>query len=58
MPQISTLISEDLNKRLRDEVSRRFGAYKRGSLQKAIIEALEMWIATDVIEKLSSEKSK
>ena len=58
MPQISTLISDDLNKRLRDEVSRRFGAYKRGSLQKAIIEALEMWIVADVIKTVPSEKSK
>ena len=58
MPQISTLISDDLNKRLRDEVSRRYGAYKKGSLQKAIIEALEMWISSEDIKTVSNEKSK
>ncbi len=58
MPQISTVISDDLNQRFRDEVSRRFGAYKRGSIQRAIIEAIESWIVTDTIKAELGEKSK
>ena len=58
MPQISTIISDDLNRRFRDEVSRRFGAYKRGSIQKAIIESLETWIVRGSTEMEPGEKSK
>jgi hypothetical protein len=58
MPQISTVISDELNQRFRDEVSRRFGAYKRGSIQRAIIEALENWIDIRINETETGEKSK
>ncbi|MEM0134330.1 MAG: hypothetical protein QXU18_03770 [Thermoplasmatales archaeon] len=58
MPQISTIVSDDLNLRFRNEVSRRFGAYKRGSIQKAIIEALETWIVMGRDQTESGEKLK
>lgn len=45
MPQISAMVSEDLNRRFRDKVSKEYGAYKRGSIQKAVIAALESWIS-------------
>ena len=47
MPQLSATISDDLNERFRSEVSKRFGAYRRGSIRKAIIEALEKWVSSE-----------
>ncbi len=58
MPQLSTSISDELNERFRSEVSRRFGAYKRGSIQKAIIEALENWIVYETSNTLDGEKNR
>lgn len=58
MPQIAAMISEDLNKRFRDEVSERYGAYKRGSIQKALISAIETWLRIDQITMDEEKKLK
>jgi hypothetical protein len=44
MGRIVITISNDLEKRFRDVVYKRYGL-RRGSLKKAIEEALELWIS-------------
>jgi hypothetical protein len=43
MRRLNTQVTEDLDDRFRKEVGKRFGA-KKGSLRKAVTEALELWI--------------
>lgn len=43
MPRLNIEITDDLDDRFRKEVGKKFGA-KRGSLQQAVAEALELWI--------------
>jgi hypothetical protein len=43
MPRLITEITDDLDGRFRKEVGKRFGA-KKGNLQEAVIEALELWL--------------
>lgn len=43
MGVITISIDDDLEKRLREELSKR-GFYKKGMLRKAIQEAIELWL--------------
>lgn len=43
MRRLNIVITDDLDDRFRKEVGKTFGA-KRGSLQQAVAEALELWI--------------
>lgn len=43
MGQMHIVLPDELEKKFRMEVGRRFGA-KKGNLTKAIIEAIELWI--------------
>lgn len=43
MRRLNIQITDDLDDRFRKEVGKTFGA-KRGSLQEAVTEALELWI--------------
>lgn len=45
--RINITLSKDLDKRFRDEIVKRHG-FKRGSLQKAIEEAVKDWIKKEV----------
>jgi len=45
-------LPKNLEERFRMEVGRRFGA-KKGSLGKAFVEAVELWIKTDPDHKAS-----
>lgn len=57
MPQISFFVTVELDRKFRNEVSKRYG-YKKGNLQKAFIEALENWIGEGKIDSESGEKFK
>ncbi|MEM2150964.1 MAG: hypothetical protein QW341_01935 [Candidatus Bathyarchaeia archaeon] len=43
MGKLNVIIPDDLDRRFREEVMRRIG-WKKGALQQAVIEALELWI--------------
>jgi hypothetical protein len=43
MGRLPIKIPDDLEEKFRKEVGRRFGA-KKGSLKKAIMEAIELWV--------------
>lgn len=51
MGRIDAIIPENLESKVRIEVVKRFGG-KKGDLQKAVVEALEMWVNSDVIKEL------
>ena len=57
MGRIDAIISDPLETQLRMEVVRRFGG-KKGDLQKAIEEAIGMWVNSDVMEKLKQKAMK
>ena len=46
MGKMSVVIPDKLEERFRQEVGKRFGA-KRGTITKAFIEAIELWIGKD-----------
>ena len=52
MGKINLSLNDELEKRFREEVFRRYGM-KKGNIQQAIEEAIEVWIRTKavVIEK-------
>jgi hypothetical protein len=54
MGRIDAIIPDELESKLRIEIVKRFGG-KKGDLQKAIEEALEMWINRDTIGKLKAQ---
>lgn len=43
--RINITMTKEIDKRFRDEVVKRHG-FRRGSLQKAIEEAIELWVKT------------
>lgn len=51
MGRIDAVISDELESEFRMEITKRLGG-KKGDLQKAIQQAIELWIKGDVIEKL------
>jgi hypothetical protein len=57
MGRIDAEISDELESKVRMEVVKRFGG-KKGDLQKAVAEALEMWVNSDVIQKLKQKAMK
>lgn len=57
MGRIDAIIPEELENKLRMEVVKRFGG-KKGDLQKAVMEALEMWVNSDVTQKLKRKAMK
>ena len=57
MGRIDAIISDPLETQLRIEVVKRFGG-KKGDLQKAVEEAIEMWVNSDVMEKLKQKAMK
>ncbi len=42
MPALNTNIPDDLDRRFREQVGKKYGVFK-GSVQKAVIEALDDW---------------
>lgn len=57
MGRIDAIIPEELENKVRMEVVKRFGG-KKGNLQKAVMEALEMWVNSDVTQKLKQKAMK
>lgn len=57
MGRIDAIIPEELENKVRMEVVKRFGG-KKGDLQKAVMEALEMWVNSDVTQKLKQKAMK
>lgn len=57
MGRIDAIIPEELESKVRMEVVKRFGG-KKGDLQKAVMEALEMWVNSDVTQKLKQKAMK
>ena len=57
MGRIDAIIPEELESKVRIEVVKRFGG-KKGDLQKAVMEALEMWVNSDVTQKLKQKAMK
>ena len=45
MGRLYVIVSDELEDRFRKEAGRRFGA-KKGSVKKALREALELWVKT------------
>lgn len=54
MGRIDAIIPEELESKVRIEVVKRLGG-KKGDLQKAVIEALEMWVNRSLVEKLKGQ---
>lgn len=52
MGRLNIYLPDDLEERFRKEAGRRFGA-KKGSLGKAIVEAVESWIKAEPEIKIS-----
>jgi hypothetical protein len=57
MGRIDAIIPEELENKVRIEVVKRLGG-KKGDLQKAVMEALEMWVNSDVTQKLKQKAMK
>ncbi len=53
MGRIDAIIPEELESKLRMEVVKRFGG-KKGDLQRAIEQAIELWINNPIIEGLQA----
>lgn len=53
MGRIDAIIPDELENKVRLEVVKRFGG-KKGDLQKAVMEALEMWVNNPIIEALKA----
>jgi hypothetical protein len=53
MGRIDAIIPEELESKLRMEVVKRFGG-KKGDLQRAIEQAIELWINNPIIEGLKA----
>ena len=53
MGRIDATITDELETQLRMEIVKRFGG-KKGDLQRAVQEALEMWIKNPIIEGLKT----
>ena len=54
MGRIDVVIPDDLEAQFRIEVIKRFGG-KKGDLQRAIKEAIELWIKSDIIDKIKQK---
>ncbi len=54
MGRIDAIISDELEAKLRIEIIKRFGG-KKGDLQKAVEEAIKMWVNINAIEKLKTQ---
>lgn len=54
MGKLNLIISDELDDKFRLEVAKRLGM-KKGNLTKAVEEAMEMWVASDVMEKLKEK---
>ena len=46
MGKMTAILPDELEERFRQEVGKRFGA-KKGTITKAFIEAVELWIGKD-----------
>lgn len=57
MGRIDVVIPDELETKLRMEIIKRFGG-KKGDLQKAVEEAIRMWVNSDVIQKLKQKAMK
>ena len=57
MGRIDAIIPEELESKVRMEVVKRFGG-KKGDLQKAVMEALELWVNSDITQKLKQKAMK
>lgn len=49
--RIDAVISDDIEARFRIEIVKRFGG-KKGDLQRAVEEAIELWIKNPVVREL------
>lgn len=54
MGKLNLIISDELDDKFRLEVAKRLGM-KKGNLTKAVEEAMEMWVNSDIMEKLKEK---
>jgi hypothetical protein len=54
MARVDAIISDDLEREFRIQVTRRFGC-RKGDLSKALEEAMQIWIKSDIIENIKKK---
>ena len=57
MGKLNVIISDGLDEKFRLEIAKRLGM-KKGNLTKAVEEAMEMWINSDIMGKLKEKAMK
>lgn len=54
MVNVLIVLPDELNKKLREAIAKRYGTFKRGHLSQAVAEAIELWLARENYEVLES----
>jgi hypothetical protein len=49
LAKLNTIIPDDLNKRVREKVARKYGV-RRGAMKDAVIEALNDWVVKKEVD--------